>query len=122
MVLAYDALQDSGIIVTTGAKMEASVLDPKDAKPGILDVKDNEQPQAACADAPAHRISFVSASKMPDDEDAVLTSMCKLLASLLRVPATGDLSAPGTTLIASPQQAEAKSMLRGSMVLQVWGC
>lgn len=76
--------------------MEASVLDPKDAEAGIQEVKDREQPPAACADAPAHRISFVSASKMPEDEDAVLTSMCKLLASLLRVPATGDLSAPGS--------------------------
>ena len=94
MNLADDALQVAERTVTTGARMEASVLDAKDAETSVHEVKGNEQPQAACTDAPAHRVSFVSASKMPDDEDAVLTSMCKLLASLLRMPATGDLSAP----------------------------
>lgn len=81
--------QITEVTVTAGGKMEASVLDPKEGKVGIQEVKDNEQPKAGCADAPGHRISFVSTSKMPDDEDPVLTSMCKLLASLLRVPAIG---------------------------------
>ncbi|BDA44775.1 hypothetical protein COCOBI_06-2530 [Coccomyxa sp. Obi] len=81
--------QVTELTVTTGERMDASVLDPKNAEAGIHQVKDKEQPQAAFADSPAHRISFVSASKVPEDEDAVLMSMCKLLASLLRVPATG---------------------------------
>lgn len=35
------------------------------------------------------RISFVPAEKWTEDEDPVFTSLCKLLGSLLRVPAAG---------------------------------
>lgn len=50
---------------------------------------DVEQNQGADGTAAPQRISFVSASKIPEDEDPVLMSMCKLMASLLRVHATG---------------------------------
>ena len=43
---------------------------------------------------PAHghekdRVSFVSTVYLPDNENPVLQSMCKLLTSLLRLPAAG---------------------------------
>ncbi|KAK9908320.1 hypothetical protein WJX75_005984 [Coccomyxa subellipsoidea] len=54
------------------------------------DVKEcTKQSEASDAVASAPRVSFLSASRVPEDEDPVLMSMCKLLTSLLRIPAAG---------------------------------
>ncbi len=47
------------------------------------------QPAAEKNRENTQRISFMQASKSAEDEDAVFTSMCKLLSSLLRTPAAG---------------------------------
>lgn len=75
--------------------MESAAQEASDADANIKGGAVPEQPQAAAGVvASPHRISFVSASKNPEDEDSVLQSMCKLLSSLLRVPATGTPSTP----------------------------
>lgn len=50
-----------------------------------------------CSEGSDQRTAFARASRLARDKDPVLASMCKLLTSLLRVPAAGEgPEQPGT--------------------------